>query len=302
MKTALLLLSLVSVSLSSISSNKDFYDNINPIIGNESFIAKFGKNPDFNTDENLRIKTHLEYVEKTLRSKNVSNLPEKLKSQRIKNLNLLHNYWQNGKFPKNYDIKNTRKPCFIDKDGTICAVGYLVQQTESNKLANEINSKFKYSWISEMKEEKLFNWVKKSGLTLEEVQTIQPGYSYDSTIDGPEQKYAIASVIFWTLSFASIYTLNSDFNENFPFSPTIGIASGTSSTIAGAVNFGNNFSQNTLSVLNIGVGLTTLAVSSAKLTDRILTAKKDDKVHLNFYNSSTSDKNLNFGVQLSKNF
>jgi hypothetical protein len=302
MKLSLLLLTLMSFSLSSVSSNNAFYDSINSIIGNESFINKFGKNPDINTDEKLRIKTHLEYAEKILRNKNVSNLPENLKSQRIKNLNLLHKYWQREKFPKNYDIKNSRKPCFIDKDGTICAVGYLVQQTEGNKLANEINSKFKYSLISEMKDQKLLNWVKKSGLTLEEVATIQPNYSYNYTIDGSDPRYAISSLIFWTISFASIYTLNSDINTNFPFSPTIGMVSGASSTVYGMTNFGNNFSQNTISALNIGVGLTTLAVSTAKLTDRALAPKKDDKIHLNFYNSSTTDKSFNFGIQLSKNF
>ena len=51
---------------------------INPILGDVSFIGKFGHQPDAGTNEDLRIQTHLEYVEDLVRQKNISNLSPEL--------------------------------------------------------------------------------------------------------------------------------------------------------------------------------------------------------------------------------
>lgn len=49
------------------SDGKD--ETINPLIKDASFVDKFGRQPNAATDEDLRIKTHLEYVENFLRQK-----------------------------------------------------------------------------------------------------------------------------------------------------------------------------------------------------------------------------------------
>ncbi len=51
-----------------------------------------------------------------------------MQARRAHLLNLLHEYRSAGRFPKNYE-REGRKPRFIDRDGTICAVGYLIEQT-----------------------------------------------------------------------------------------------------------------------------------------------------------------------------
>jgi hypothetical protein len=114
---------------------------VNPVLGDISYESKFGLKPNAATDNNLRIRTHLEYVENLLRNKDVSELSADLQTKRNHLLDLLHDYWTNGVFPKNYDYADQRKPCFIDKDGTICAVGYLVEQTTGRQVADNINSK-----------------------------------------------------------------------------------------------------------------------------------------------------------------
>ena len=111
---------------------------VNLILGDISYESAFGHKPDATTDNNLRIRTHLEYVENLLRNKNVSDLSTNLQTKRNHLLDLLHDYWTNGVFPKNYDYVDQRKPCFIDKDGTICAVGYLLEQTTSRQVADGI--------------------------------------------------------------------------------------------------------------------------------------------------------------------
>jgi len=150
---------------------------INPVIGDISFVKKFGYQPTAVTNDNLRIQAHLAYVENLLRQKDVSSLPSKLQQRRTHLLDLLHDYWTRGVFPRNYDYKAERKPCFIDKDGTICAVGYLVEQTAGREVAEAVNLKHKYHLVMEMNDEVVDDWINNSGLTKEECAMIQPSYS-----------------------------------------------------------------------------------------------------------------------------
>ena len=158
------------------SSEKiDRIDSINPVIGNESFRVRFGREPNAKDDEDLRIAIHLAYAESLLRSRDVSHLPTHLQRARQHNLNLLREYHLRGEFPRNYDVPN-RRPCFIDRDGRICAVGYLVEQTAGRDAAEGIKSLYKYAYISEMGGADVDEWIAHSGFTPEEVATIQPTY------------------------------------------------------------------------------------------------------------------------------
>ena len=152
---------------------------INPLIGDVSFVTKFGYQPDATTNEDLRIQTHLAYVENLLRQKDVSNLTPELQQKRSHVLDLLHQYWSAGKFPRNYDYKDVRKSCFIDKDKTICAVGYLVEKTAGRNVAEAINSNHKYDFIYEMNDALVDSWIANSGLTKDECAMIQPDYGGD---------------------------------------------------------------------------------------------------------------------------
>ena len=149
---------------------------INPVIGDISFTSKFGIMPSDITDENLRISTHFEYVLDLLRQKDVSNLSPEQMASRAQLIELLDEYRCAGKFPRNYDYVGERKPCFIDKDNTICAVGYLVEQTVNRQTAEYINSKFKYEEVLGMHDDVLDKWISTSGLSKEEVAMIQPTY------------------------------------------------------------------------------------------------------------------------------
>jgi len=149
---------------------------INPVIGDISWVTRFGQQPDASVNEDVRIQTHLSYAENLLRQKDVSNLSPELQQKRVHNLDLLHDYWTRGSFPRNYDYTETRKPCFIDKDGTICAVGYLVEQTAGRNAAKAINNKFKYEELMAMNDELVDGWIATSGLSKEECAMIQPTY------------------------------------------------------------------------------------------------------------------------------
>lgn len=115
-------------------------DEINPIVGNLSFVEKFGQAPPATTDDDVRIRTHLAYAEQTLRQHQPLNLTPELRARREQVLDLLHSYWQAGVFPRNFDYPNERRPCFIDRDGRLCAVGYLVAETAGGPLPKKSTS------------------------------------------------------------------------------------------------------------------------------------------------------------------
>jgi hypothetical protein len=150
--------------------------SVNPIIGDESYLETFGEMPNDKTPNVLRVQTHLKYVEEMLRKKDVSHLSPELQSRRTQLLDLLREYHQRGKFPDNHHPSGDRKPCFIDDSGTICAVGYLVEQTASRETAEALNKKFQYETIMDMNSPILEKWISESGFTKEEIATIQPTY------------------------------------------------------------------------------------------------------------------------------
>jgi hypothetical protein len=156
----------------------DYNPAINSVIGDISYVKKFGHLPAPGTDENLRIKTHLAYAEMILRSDETPHLDKSTRQKRHILLDHLHDYWTKGIFPKSYDSIDGRSPCFIDKDGNICAVGYLVEKSESREMAESINGDFKSSRNGEMKSSALVDWLKKNGLTKEDAAIIQPSNNW----------------------------------------------------------------------------------------------------------------------------
>lgn len=123
---------------------------VNPIVGDRSFVERFGRLPTPDDPEAHRIATHLAYAERLLRSRDVSTMPADLHAERLRNLDRLHRYRLRGVFPHNYDHPGERRPCFIDRDGTICAVGYLVEQSAGRPVAEAINRRYQYAAIAEM--------------------------------------------------------------------------------------------------------------------------------------------------------
>jgi hypothetical protein len=257
---------------------------VNPIIGDQSFEAAFGYKPDKHTDNQLRIKTHLAYVENLLRKKDVSYLSVEMQEKRFHALDLLHNYWTNAIFPKNYDFSYQRKPCFIDKDETICAVGYLIEQTTSRKVAEGINSKHKYSDLLEMNDATVDKWILQSGLTKQECAMIQPTYGPEPvyTLNNINPRYGISSSILGgiNLSMNVVNGMQLGSGKSSKALPVISLITGIGQIGLGAACYPKeeiywqqplvNESQRNLSLINIGLGTATTMLS----TWNLLTPKK----------------------------
>lgn len=176
--------------------------SINPIIGDQSYFMKYGVLPNDQTNDHDRIQTHLAYAEFLMRTTDVSHLSPEENTKRNHTLDLLHEYWTRGQFPMNADYASERQPCFIDDNGTICAVGYLVEQTAGRNVAELISERHLYQTILEMKDPILDEWVQSSGLTLEECAIIQPSYDFmaDKT---------------WHLSYGVSYRIDDNLYHTF---------------------------------------------------------------------------------------
>ena len=318
MKKVIFFLSLIVVTLH-FSCNIQTIDKkqtINPILGDISFIHKFGYQPNSTTNEDLRIKTHLEYVENLLRKKDIHNLSPELRQKRIQLLDLLHSYWISGIFPRNYDYKENREPCFIDKENRICAVGYLIEKTAGREIAEEINSKHKYDRILAMNDNIVDSWMERTGISKEEYAMIQPAYgnfpngnvpTYTDNYISP--KYGITSSILGglNLSLNGIQIAKGGNNKSIAI---IGVITGAGQTILGSSMFPKikkgiysnttNESKKTLSMINIGLGTTTMILSAWNLiTNR---TPKEKRMTWDLNSFQTQDNNIGMAFTLRRKF
>ncbi|MCH8902529.1 MAG: hypothetical protein IIA45_01250 [Bacteroidetes bacterium] len=284
---------------------------INPIIGDISFISKFGYAPNSTTDETLRISTHLSYVEELLRQKDISHLTVEQKENRQFLIGALHEYWTTMPFPRNYDHPEERKPCFIDKDGIICAVGYLVEETAGIAFAEDINSRFKYAEIYEMDNNELAVWVENSGLALEEVAMIQPTYGWSNTVATPDitPAYAATSAALWGINLATstLNLINLSNINNPKFLSTLGFISGSASVTIGIINLeqgsywaGFNTGKTTLNMINIGSGVATIFFSSYALYKN--ERSTPPLANWSIYSIPTSTTGSAVGIGLTRSF
>lgn len=286
---------------------------INNIIGDDSFIKTFGYAPDETTDEKTRIQTHLAYVENLLRNNEPENLTAAQKRNRAMVLDLLHQYSSTGNFPSNYDYADERRPCFIDRDGNICAVGYLVAETAGMEVAEEINSKHQYDFLLDMNEEVLSDWANENGLTLEECAMIQPSYNYPNPDNGYSggvtPGYAVGSALVGAANVTfSVLTLTGNKSKGVGYA---GLITGTVGIIMGAVSIrpdgqyeenGYTYTvsyqqQRNLSYANIVMGATSLVSSGINL---LMIKKKERKNTISLYSYPGINNALNVGFSLTR--
>src|SRR5262245_54922162 len=110
----------VLVALASCRNGDEPPTTVNAVIGDVSFVAAFGRVPTAADDADLRVATHLAYVEQLLRARRGS--PE-----RARLLDVLHAYRLAGRFPHG-EVPSATRPVFIDRaTGARCAVGALVE-------------------------------------------------------------------------------------------------------------------------------------------------------------------------------
>lgn len=179
MRRPLLLVSLlVSATAHALPPGSDptLETGANHHIGDAGFIDAFGRPPTRHDDERVRMTTHLQHVRDWLAARPATK-PE-LAPQRAALIAALDRYIAKGTTPKN-TLLPWRTPVFIDEEGTICAVGYLIESSAGREVAEKIARAHRYDFIETIAADmpEVASWIAASGMTLEEIQTIQPAYS-----------------------------------------------------------------------------------------------------------------------------
>lgn len=243
-------LGLIYLFFEPVSENTEYQQSysINAVIGDESFIQTYGKKPGEDISDDVRIQTHLSYVESVLRNRPTEHLTKHQKKNREKYLDLLNEYIIQGEFPYNDGHEDPRRPTFISENGHICAVGFLVEKAAGREVAEEVNKKYKFAFIPDIDHPKFIEWAEKSGFTIQELAMIQPAYG-PQIIEKTklnnnkiEWKYGVSSSLF-TGANALYLSNRSDnpwmFNNNSS-NHWFGLAAGTGSVLFGVLNVGKN--------------------------------------------------------------
>ncbi|MEX2168039.1 MAG: hypothetical protein WD851_01900 [Pirellulales bacterium] len=102
---------------------------------------------------------------------------DRLVSRRDQQIGRVHSYSAAGKFPRNVDFPGQLVPYFVDREGTACAVGRLMQLDGCGKLVAQIATSSNHIRIEDISQGPLVDWIQSSGLTQEECALIQPGYA-----------------------------------------------------------------------------------------------------------------------------
>jgi hypothetical protein len=290
---------------------------VNALLLDESYENTFGSSPDVNTNEQVRIKTHLLYVEHLLRTTPVKDLTVSQFLNRSVILDILAEYIAAGQFPTNRDYPGERRPCFIDTDGNICAVGYLIEQTKGRELAEAINADHQYDFLLDMNEPVIEKWAKEYGLTLEECAMIQPAYGppppAQTTYADIKSSYGISSGLMGGSNIAISVANFSGRSKSSKALSYIGIVTGTGQLVMGianikstriepVINGGETYTsyrkQNNLSYANIAVGTTTIISSIINLS---MNKKNPDRRNaMGLYSYPNNNNSVTMGLSFSR--
>jgi hypothetical protein len=130
--------------------------------------------------DDIRVRRHFRRVERQLRAREVQTWPTPLRLARHRNLDRLHRYWRQSRFPRNDGRPRSpawRAPCFIDQDKRVCAVAHLVIESGHAETSARIAQDANYAYVDEMESAELAAWARTSGFSRAELALIQPAYT-----------------------------------------------------------------------------------------------------------------------------
>jgi hypothetical protein len=176
MSRAGLVVMLISGSAFALPPNSPYREGANHRVGDDSFVGRLGRAPIATDSEQARMKIHLEYVRGELAAKPATR--PALAAKRSELLGYLDDYIAKGITPTNWGLP-WRTPVFIDDRGSICAVGYLIERSVGRALPETIAKTHRYDYLEDIAAAmpEVARWIESSGFTLDELASIQPGYT-----------------------------------------------------------------------------------------------------------------------------
>lgn len=142
------------------------------------------------TTEKDKVSCHLSIVIRELKATTdvaINANGEKSRFCRMELISEVEEYIKAGRFPKHEDqsCAHERKPCFVDSNGTPCAVAYLMQKSGADGLvlANTISLAHKHDTIDQICQDNILSpaikaWTTMVGIQPSELALIQPTYEF----------------------------------------------------------------------------------------------------------------------------
>ncbi|MGE5182583.1 MAG: hypothetical protein ACM31C_10995, partial [Acidobacteriota bacterium] len=93
-------------------------------------------------------------------------------------VDVLRAYADRGVFP-HLDAPGPRTPRFIDPQGRLCAVGFLIASTDGEAVAKELGARYEYALVADIDDPRLDAWAAANGFTRQELAMIQPEYGFE---------------------------------------------------------------------------------------------------------------------------
>jgi hypothetical protein len=161
-----------------------------------------------------------------------------------------------------------------------------------------------------MNDKTVDSWVETSGLSKVECAMIQPSYGSPSIENNITPAYGISSsvLIGLNLSMNVINGIQLSKGAKFKTAPIVGLISGAGQITLGALNYPKvqtgwnrtyiNTAQRNLSFLNIGLGTSSMILSSWNLISN--KKPKNKSVSWNIYSFPTQGKNFGLAFSLTK--
>jgi hypothetical protein len=141
------------------------------VIDASLLVATFGRMPTEYDDPRTRAATHVGYVARLLRERDVAD------PRRAEVLDALDRYVAAGEFPTS-ETDHGLLPTFLDAHTHVrCAVAHLVETTAGTDIMVELDRDHHNAYIDDLVDDPRFAaWMQRSGLTHSELAMIQPSY------------------------------------------------------------------------------------------------------------------------------
>ncbi|MEL6347098.1 MAG: hypothetical protein AAFV53_28545, partial [Myxococcota bacterium] len=167
---------------------------VNAVIGDASWIERYGRAPVSGDSEIARVQAHLVYVLRALEQADTTHLTDAQRLRRVTLLAHLRGYTARGVFPtrRASDSFTGRRPRFIDDQGVRCAVGELIWASGHGELASRIDATQEYAYVPDIETPGLARWAQDHGFSASELALIQPSYG-----PPPSRRSVIAEIDQW---------------------------------------------------------------------------------------------------------
>ena len=181
-------------------------------------------------------------------------------------------YWHAGKFPHNHDFADQRRPYFVDRHGTLCAMAYLINASGRHDIVQLVAATDNNATVLELAGDPVIGpalaaWLRDTGLTVEEAQRIQPEYVYVSVDEEISTGFAIGSVAAGSLNLVSA-GINSSLAQTRgtrSWLSVAGLGSGLAGIALGVGNVDAGGGRKALALVDVTLGAASLLASTLAL-------------------------------------